>query len=56
MFPPFIDSFGEQFSAVIINAIGTIFSGVAVGLMNAFITGFLTPVFKTIAGALGFTV
>lgn len=53
MFPPFIDSFGDQFSAVIINAIGTIFAGFFGGITNAFINGFLTPLFKSFAGAVG---
>jgi hypothetical protein len=53
MFPPFIDSFGDQFGAVMINALGTIFSGFISGIINAFVSGFLIPIFQTLATALG---
>lgn len=42
MFPPFIDSFGDQFSAVLVNSIGSIINAV----FGAFVSGFLTPLFK----------
>ncbi|MBK8267282.1 MAG: hypothetical protein IPK83_02850 [Planctomycetes bacterium] len=56
MFPPFIDSFGNQFTAVIINVVGTVLGGVITGVFNAFSTGFLAPLFKSIAAALGIPV
>jgi hypothetical protein len=56
MFPPFIDSFGDQFSAVMINAVGTMFSGFIGGIINAFVNGFLTPFFRSLAAALGIPV
>lgn len=56
MFPPFIDSFGNQFSAVVINAFGTILAGVFNSLFSAFTTSFITPLWKAIAAALGLPV
>ncbi len=53
MFPPFVDGFGDQFSAVMINAFGTVFAGFFGGIINAFVNGFLTPLFKSFAGTLG---
>jgi len=50
MFPPFIDSFGAQFNAVMINSFGTIFTGFFGGIIAAFISAFVTPFFKGIAG------
>jgi hypothetical protein len=52
MFPPFIDSFGDQFSAVMINAVGAIMTAI----FGAFVSGFLTPLFKSIAAAVGLPV
>lgn len=49
MFPPFIDSFGDQFSAVMINSFGAIFSAI----FGAFVNAFLTPLLSSIAAALG---
>ncbi|MCK6456363.1 MAG: hypothetical protein L6Q92_07515 [Phycisphaerae bacterium] len=56
MFPPFIDSFGDQLSAVLINTFGTILAGIFGGVINAFVTGFLTPLFRSVAAAIGIPV
>ncbi|MBX3397072.1 MAG: hypothetical protein KF841_17095 [Phycisphaerae bacterium] len=56
MFPPFIDSFGNQLTAVLINVVGTVLGGVLTGVFNAFSTGFLAPFFKSIAVTLGIPV
>ena len=53
MFPPFVQSFGDQFDAVLINLVGTILGGLATSLFNAVSTGFLVPLFKGISAALG---
>lgn len=56
MFPPFVDSFGAQFNAVLINMFGTIFAGLIGSVLSAFVTSFVTPLFKSIAAALGLPV
>lgn len=57
MFPPFVSSFGDQFFAVVINAVGTILSTVLGGVLSAsfsaFVTNFLSPMMKNISCALG---
>lgn len=53
MFPPFIDSFGNQFTAVMINAVGSIMVSMFGGLITAFTTGILGPWFKSIGQAIG---
>ena len=41
--PPFVDSFGDQFTAVIINTIGTIMSGIFVALFGSIVTNVISP-------------
>lgn len=53
MFPPFIDSFGNQFTAVMINSVGSIMVAMFSGFMTAFTTGILGPLFKSLGEALG---
>lgn len=55
MFPPFIDSFGNQFTAVMINMMGTVFGGFFTAVIGAFVNAFLTPLFKGIAAGFGVT-
>ncbi|MEK6643509.1 MAG: hypothetical protein AABZ08_06335 [Planctomycetota bacterium] len=55
MFPPFVDSFGDQASAVFINAIGTIFGGFFTAIIGAFVNAFLSPLFKSLAAGVGVT-
>ena len=50
MFPPFIDSFGAQVNAVLINSV---FGGFLTALFGAFVNAFITPLFKGIAAAIG---
>ncbi|HKQ46578.1 MAG TPA: hypothetical protein VJZ71_00745 [Phycisphaerae bacterium] len=48
--PPFVDSFGDQFTAVIINTIGTILSGVFVSLFGSFVTNVISPFLESLFG------
>jgi len=56
MFPPFVDSFGAQFNAVLINMFGTVTATLVGSILSAFVTSFITPFFKSIAEALGLSV
>lgn len=56
MFPPFIDSFGDQFSAVLVNAFGSIAVSFISAIIGSFVTGFVTPLFKSLAVAVGLPV
>lgn len=53
MFPPFINSFGDQVTAVLINSIGTILAGVLNAAFSSFVVTFLTPLLKSLAAAFG---
>jgi hypothetical protein len=51
--PPFVDSFGDQFGAVMINLIGTILGGLFSSLFSALSSTIFVPLFRGIATALG---
>ena len=51
MFPPFINSFGDQFFAVMLNAVGTIMAGVLNTFFSSIITTVITPLLKNLAAA-----
>ncbi len=52
MFPQFVDSFGDQFSAVLINLVGSILTALFNGIIGAFINAFIVPFFEGIAGGM----
>lgn len=43
MFPPFVQSFGDQFFAVLINMIGSVLAGVFNTLFSAISTTLIVP-------------
>jgi hypothetical protein len=51
--PPFVDSLGDQFTAVLINSIGTIVAGIFTALFGAIVTTIITPVLQSFATSLG---
>lgn len=53
MFPPFINSFGDQVTAVLINSIGTILAGVLNAFYSNVITTIVAPILKSFAAGLG---
>ncbi len=53
MFPPFVDSFGNQFTAVLINMIGSVLGGFLNAIFGSFVTIFITPFFENIASGVG---
>ena len=53
MFPPFINSFGDQAFAVIINFMGSALGSLFTILFTAFTNSILNPMLKSIAAALG---
>ena len=53
MFPPFINSFGDQVTAVLINSIGTILAGVLNAFFSNVITTVVAPLLKGFAAGLG---
>ena len=53
MFPPFINSFGDQVTAVLINSIGTILAGVLNAFFSNVITTVVGPLLKSFAAGLG---
>lgn len=53
MFPTFVNSFSDQFSAVLINLVGTIFGSMFTIVFGSFTTNVLGPLFKSIAAAMG---
>ena len=53
MFPPFINSFGDQVTAVLINSIGTILASVLNTFFGSVVTTVITPLLKNLAAAFG---
>ncbi len=53
MFPPVVDSFGNQLTAVMINLVGTVLGAVFTTIVGAFTNNIIAPLFKSIAIALG---
>lgn len=55
MFPTFVQSFGDQFFAVIINLIGTISGAVFTSVVSALATNILAPILQGFAQSVGIT-
>ncbi len=55
MFPPFVQSFGDQFFAVIINLIGSITGAFFTNIINALGSTVFIPLLQGLAQALGIT-
>ncbi len=53
MFPPFVNSFGDQFFAVMINLIGTVSASFFSAIVGAFATNILGPFLQSLAVTLG---
>ncbi|HWL93356.1 MAG TPA: hypothetical protein VNT79_07460 [Phycisphaerae bacterium] len=53
MFPTFVQSFGDQFFAVLINLVGTIGGAIFTSIIGALSSQILTPLFQGIAQSLG---
>ncbi len=53
MFPPFVNSFGDQFTAVLINLVGTVSAGLFVSIFNAVIGTVVTPLLESFATGAG---
>lgn len=51
--PPFVDSFGDQFTAVLINAIGTIAASLFSTIFSIVATNVLTPMLQAIVAGFG---
>jgi len=55
MFPPFVQSFGDQFFAVMINLIGTISGAIFTSVVSAIATNILAPMLQGFAQSVGIT-
>jgi hypothetical protein len=53
MFPPFVSSFGDQFTAVLINMVGSILIGVFNTLFSAVSTTLIVPFLQSLAPGTG---
>lgn len=53
MFPVFIDSFGEQFDAVLINSFGSVLVAFMNAITVAFVNAVISPLLKSFAAMIG---
>lgn len=53
MYPPFVQSFGDQFFAAMINMIGSVFTGIFNTLFSAISTTLIVPFLQSIGQSAG---